>query len=322
MHASVASPMQSHAEEVAMGHAHALGRKLFLVPLLALAPACASPRTGTTEVRGADVHLAEDAPAAAAARAGAHRHALTLADHAVATRPEAPWPRYHRAVALKNVGEIDEAAKAYREAEARFGPGDVRAKSIAIYGRARAFGDAGRCDEARAAYRDYAALTRPYNRAAADMALVYGQRCRELEPFVGGQAMTTAVTAIVEGEHLTALTLLDRLPAPSRESGWYAYNRGVALAGLGRTERAIESFAAAEERFGDDDRGAALAIYGRARALDAAGRCDEAAGDYGAYAERVRAREPVAARTAEQIASACGEPLTDRTAGEDRPVPR
>ena len=62
-------------------------------------------------------------------------------------------------------------------------------------------------------------------------------------------------------------------------SPWLEYNRGVALAELGRTDEAIAAFAAAERSFGTDDmsrHGRAVAIYGRARALKKAGRCPEA----------------------------------------------
>jgi tetratricopeptide (TPR) repeat protein len=306
-----------------------LNRKLVLAPLAVLFASACAPRVGTTELRSADMNVTEDAPASAALRSGDARRALSLADAAVSEAPNQPWPRYHRALALKSLGETDEAVKAYREAEERFFADDPRGRQLAIYGRARALDDAGRCDEAKAAYDDHASFlaSLPPNVVAtfrpqpSDWELAYGAQCQDAQPVAGGPAMSRVVTALIAGDHEGALRLSERVSPAGRASGWFDYNRGAALAGLGRTDESVEAFAAAERRFQGDERARASAVYGRARALEAAGRCDEAEGVYLEYADVV-GREGPAGETALAVAAECGTALSDRTAGEDRPEAR
>jgi hypothetical protein len=202
-----------------------LNRKLVLAPLAVLFASACAPRVGTTELRSAVMNATEDAPASAALRSGDPRRALSLADAAVSEAPDQPWPRYHRALALKSLGETDEAVTAYREAEERFPIGDPRGRQLAIYGRARALDDAGRCDEAKAAYDDHDSFlaSLPPNVVAtfrpepADWELAYGAQCQEAQPAAGGPAMSRVVTALGagedEGKARSASRSASRLPA-------------------------------------------------------------------------------------------------------------
>jgi tetratricopeptide (TPR) repeat protein len=80
-----------------------------------------------------------------------------------------------------------------------------------------------------------------------------------------------------------ALTIASRAP----KSAWLDYERGVALGELGRTDESVRAFQAAEAELADP-RHKSLAIYGRARALDSAGRCTDAYVVYQQYASLAR----------------------------------
>jgi tetratricopeptide (TPR) repeat protein len=90
------------------------------------------------------------------------------------------------------------------------------------------------------------------------------------------------------------------------KSPWAHYDRAVALHHLGHTEAAVEEYRMAEARFGDRAQwGKSIAIYGRARALDDAGRCVEAGQAYGEFAAFVRSSDPAAAAMAKKYAEKC-----------------
>jgi tetratricopeptide (TPR) repeat protein len=250
----------------------------------------------------------ESESAAQSLAEGRDREALEAANRAIAKSPNNPWAHYARAGALGQLGRFDEAATAFRDAETRFGKHDEWAKSISIYGRARALNDGGRCEEAKVAYSEFASLVRPSDPVGAEMALVYADACRprQTPPPIGDLAMTKMVTAVVDGRGADALSLAGAVGAPARESGWFDYNRAVALAGLGRTEEALNEYRTAERAFERSDPFArALAVYGRARALDNAGRCSEAARAYKEYAELVGRTQPRDAEMARTFASTC-----------------
>jgi hypothetical protein len=102
-------------------------------------------------------------------------------------------------------------------------------------------------------------------------------------------------------------------PEPSPETGVegarLAYERGAALAGVGRIDEAVAAFDRAELLFTqtDDDVDRATAIWGRAHALAGSGRCSEARRAYGEYRVLVRPRDPTAAEMATRHAAACTE---------------
>jgi tetratricopeptide (TPR) repeat protein len=241
--------------------------------------------------------------------------ALLRADRALAAAPDNAWGHYQRAIALQRLRHTDEAVTAYREAEARFG--DARwAKSIAIYGRARTLDEAGRCHDARAAYDDFATLVESTDPNAAEMARSYAQLCRT-KPTPAADPLTSEVaTAVVARDYARALSLAERSSRSGdrgRLSPWLDYNRGVALAELRRTDEAVRAFRSAERGFGEGDNddagrrwGRSIAVYGRARALDAAGRCSDAKEAYRQYAAFVQDRQ--AADVALAVARRCEGP--------------
>lgn len=210
------------------------------------------------------------------ARIGAAHRALSLADRAVQVSPASAQAHYDRAVVLQAIGRSGEAAREYAMAERLFGDSDPKGRSLAIYGRARANVDRGRCADARAAYEQFADVIRPTDPSAAELALAYAAECREPQP------------------------------APA---GWHDYNRAVELAERGRASEAVASFVAAEQRFGDDEanrHGKAVAVYGRARTLERAGRCLAATRAYEEYAAMMRASDPEDADAALARARRCG----------------
>lgn len=281
--------------------------------VLASNAACMSRApTSSTTVTSAELSARAASEAAQLATAGAYTRALQLADRAVSLAPENPWAHYDRAIALRQLERTAEAVAAFREAEARFGFEDDAegrwGKSIAIYGRARALDDAGTCDAARAAYHEFAAFVESWNPRAAEMARSYAQHCGTTNPST--RDTSDVSTAVVAGEYERALNEANRmLAAPENMSPdpWLQYNRAVSLAELGRTNEAVASFEAAETFFENekDAHGRSLAVYGRARALDNAGRCVAARSAYEDYA-RV-APTPADAEYARTLGKKCGD---------------
>jgi tetratricopeptide (TPR) repeat protein len=239
---------------------------------------------------------------------GRYDEALARAEHAISLDPTNPWARYDQAVALRHLGRIDAAITSFREAESRFGDGEPHGKAIAIYGRARALDDFGRCAEATKAYGEFAAFVEILEPASAERAREYAKACRPLD--LGSPAFDMAMTrlssAVITGRYAEALSLADPIGDQAWQSGWFQYDKAVALAHLARTDEAVIGFRTAQERFASTDPHAmAIAIYGRARALDNAGRCTEAKRAYDEYARLVRSTSPSDAEMATSIANAC-----------------
>jgi tetratricopeptide (TPR) repeat protein len=168
------------------------------------------------------------------------------------------------------------------------------------YGRAHALDVAGRCVEAGEAYRQYADAVRASDPASADLALSYAPMCKpraEVDP-----VLTEAVTASMAGDDARALALLARAaPGPFRD-----YDRGVALAGLRRTDEAARAFDAAERSFpAADVAHRAMAVFGKARAYDDERRCADAIRAYEQYADLVRASDPASADMAIRYSRQC-----------------
>ena len=103
---------------------------------------------------------------------GDDRRALALLD---AGGRASGWREYYRGVALADLGQTDDAVRAFDAAAAQ--PPKL---SIAIYGKARAYHDAYRCAEAAAAYGEYAAAVRATSPDDAAMALDYASDCKRV----------------------------------------------------------------------------------------------------------------------------------------------
>jgi tetratricopeptide (TPR) repeat protein len=108
------------------------------------------------------------------------------------------------------------------------------------------------------------------------------------------------------GAYGDALAASERALALAPEDPKAHYEHAAALAGVGRTDEAVAEFSRVEKTMGDAA-WSRLALYGRARALDDAGRCKDARAAYEAYAARVRATDPTSAEIARACARACVE---------------
>lgn len=111
------------------------------------------------------------------------------------------------------------------------------------------------------------------------------------------------------------VTAMQAPSAGDATTGWRYYRDGERLVEGGNTQDAAIEFRKAEEAFGDKylvER--SMAMYGRARALDLAGRCNEAQDAYHAYADFVGAREPASAQAALQVAATCRQVPPDDAA--------
>jgi hypothetical protein len=102
-----------------------------------------------------------------------------------------------------------------------------------------------------------------------------------------------------------AVEVADYALASGSTNPWMDYYRAVALADLHRTNDAVEGFKKAELQFDHGVRERSISIYGRARALNDAYRCKEAAGAYQDYADFVRPTDPRSADMALRIAADC-----------------
>jgi tetratricopeptide (TPR) repeat protein len=131
---------------------------------------------------------------ARALMAGDAAAALGFADQALALDANDAWAHYDRAVALGNLGRVDEAVSEYRRAQARFGTSDTWGASIAIYGRAHLLVEHLRCEEAEAGYEEYADLVGKDAPKEAEMALAYASDC----PLPGGARPAVSSNAAVE----------------------------------------------------------------------------------------------------------------------------
>lgn len=252
-------------------------------------------------VARADSASAHDAVTRALAD-GDYTHALDLATHAVVAYPKAAWPEYDRAVALKHLGRTDEAVLAFARVEDNPSAGAL--KAAAIFGRARALDAAGRCEAAHIAYDKYAALVAPTNSEAARIA---SEDARECYPHAKPDpVLSKAASALIAGDYTTVLGLTEMPATDEKGRPWLDYDRGSALAGLGKTDDAVAAFRRAETEFGGSRRWEqSIAIWGAANALDNAGRCSEAKKEYARYAALMRPHDTAAADMAERFADAC-----------------
>jgi len=100
----------------------------------------------------------------------------------------------------------------------------------------------------------------------------------ESAPRKGGES----AAALAKGDNARALALAREGLEATPNNPWLHYDEGCALAGLGRVDDALAALSAAEREF-VDDHFRSLAVFRRALALQAAGRCDEATHEYERY---------------------------------------
>jgi len=119
---------------------------------------------------------------------------------------------------------------------------------------------------------------------------------------------TQAVEALVAHDYAKVLALTQSAESSEASaSPWLEYDRASALAGLDRTDAAIEAFTKAASRFRQarDDAGVARALWGKAHTLDEAGRCAEARQAYAQYESFVGPKGLGDAERAARYAGTC-----------------
>lgn len=119
---------------------------------------------------------------------------------------------------------------------------------------------------------------------------------------------TQAARAIIDGNYEEALEITSEGLAMAPDDPWLLYNRGIALAELGRIDEAVAAFDRAETGFPPDDLWArAVTAWRRAYALERVGRCELAELAWEDYQDLVRQADPASARMAERRARECRE---------------
>jgi tetratricopeptide (TPR) repeat protein len=129
------------------------------------------------------------------------------------------------------------------------------------------------------------------------------------------RAATDAERALFAGDYSKALELAERGLEEHPSEPWLLYDRGTALAAVGRLEDALDTLRAAEAAFpARETYGRAAAIYRRALALEIAGRCAEASTELSHYAAVERPRDPSLAEEARSHLRYCfpGTELQER----------
>ncbi len=217
------------------------------------------------------------------------------------------WRHYNEGKRLVDGGRTREAEIEYRRAQDAFGDRYLVERSMAIYARARALDLAGRCPEAYDAYQEYADFVEVSDPASARAARSAAATCQQIP--ADDTALTGVAVALRSSDYARAMALVERIQPSSRLSdAWRNYDRGVALAGLHRTDEALGAFETAEQRFveaGEGARGRPLVEWSKARTLSEAGRCDDARRTYGAFARLVRSTDPKSADMAVDTARNC-----------------
>jgi tetratricopeptide (TPR) repeat protein len=242
--------------------------------------------------------------------------------------PTDAWRLYEQGSALAAAGKTDDALRTLQAAEARFPPSELHGRSVAAYRGALALEFAGRCTEAAAAFTRYADMVRPTQPALAADALVHIDLCvtgatdselalraltaalrkAYLDPTwqAVNMASTTAAQALAAENYDAALARADDGLKIAPDNAWLLYDRGAALVGMGRVDDGLAALRTAEVSFASGDtHGRAVAVYGRALALESVGRCDAAADEYRRYADLAGDSDPTAAARASASLRMC-----------------
>ena len=256
--------------------------------------------------------------------------ALRRADAVLVRHPGDPWILYDKGSALAALQRTDDALGVLHEAERRFPKRERNGRSVAIFRRAIALERAGRCGEAATELSRYAERAPPRSPepdVAAHLEDCVGSTVEEL----ARRGETAALKAARDDEHRqavlaassaageamvadgydAALARAEAGLAVDPEDAWLLYDKGAALAALGRVEESLAVLRDAEARFASDPHGRAVAIYGRALALESIGRCEEAAAEYRRYAAVAGDSDPRAEEHARTHLRMC---KTSRTA--------
>lgn len=123
---------------------------------------------------------------------------------------------------------------------------------------------------------------------------------------------TEAATALMRQDYGKALALATRASQADPSDPWSHYTRAQALANLQRVDDALGEFNAALERYLPEDTwGQSVALYGRALALDQAGRCKDAQAAYDKYVQFVQPLDPQAAQVASLQSERCPLPASE-----------
>jgi len=271
---------------------------------------------------------------------GDYPSALAQADQALARHPGNAWLLYERGAALVSLGQLDEGLATLRRAEVAFRHAPEQA--LAVYRRALALEYAGRCREAADEYTRYAALVGDAQPKLATDALAHIRFCAMAPPSASAPpeaeraeraerarleraatderamraevAQTETVRALTAENYRAALDDADRGLAAAPGDAWLLYNKGAALADLGRLDEALAVLREAEARFAPGDlHGRSVAVYRRAIALELANRCEEANAEMQRYAQMVAPSQPEAAQRAITHIRYCVTSPTRRT---------
>lgn len=285
-----------------------------LVAVVSLVAACAAP---THSVSTPSASRASTEAVTAMVR-GDYAAALAIADRGLAKWPGDPWLLYNRGASLAALGHVDQALETLRASERAFG--DAESRALAAYRRALTLEFAGRCAEASTELSHYAALMRATDATLADEAMAHVKFCVSPTPQqlaerdeaarlartmsnpairAAEEASTEAVRALSVLDYAHALQVVNTALDFAPDDPWLIYNKGTALAGLGRLDESLEWLRAAELSFSAENlHGRSIATYRRAIALEVAGRCDEAGAELTHYAQLMNETQPLLAQHA------------------------
>jgi hypothetical protein len=146
------------------------------------------------------------------------------------------------------------------------------------------------------------------------LARAYAKECLPHAP-TDVPDMTSAFEALFAADYARALSATIELP----DGPWRDYGLGVSLAGLGRTSEGVLAFDTALGKLATKEQGhplRALAMYGKARALREAARCEEATRAYVEYAAFVRKDAPKDADMAIRYSHECPGPEWPKATGK------
>ena len=117
---------------------------------------------------------------------------------------------------------------------------------------------------------------------------------------------TDATRALIRGDFRGAISLADRAVRFDPRNAWAYYVKGEALVGVGEGREGVVALGEAIARYQPQDLwGRSVALWGRARALEMIGQCEQARRAFDAYEALVQRRSPRNADQAKKIAGHC-----------------